>query len=332
MNATRNGHFGLVAACWAILLLTAAPTAADTFSIDAASPSAGASLLPGSVLAFGPTTHVPQQSFGLAIGDELDALSDGTDIGQIIFFSVGRGSTGAAGQTDLFTVGGQALRGQQAGDVFVTVTADGVLSRPVGYNQLATDQTQYGLSPILAPFFYNSGPLDNLDALNFSEFDTLPVGGDGTPDRAIFFSLAAGSPTLTTLGASAADVLLWNPVDSTLSIWQPATTLGLTSGDDLDALALGVVANPDGSYTPVQAWFSLAPGSPSLGGDSGADIFHTTFGGDYSLLYTAEQLGLSDADNVDALEISPVPEPATLALLLVGGALAIGLARRRRVR
>ena len=94
--------------------------------------------------------------------------------------------------------------------------------------------------------------------------------------------------------------------------------MGLLEGDDLDALAL---FNPTGELGDAHAYFSLAPGSPTLTswGASPADVFYTDFSGASSsyVVFTAADLGLLPTDNVDALETNAVPEPGTL-LLMVG--------------
>lgn len=67
---------------------------------------------------------------------------------------------------------------------------------------------------------------DRIDALCLNE------NGNGIFDSGdqLLFSLAAGSPTLTTLGAGAADLLQAGP-----KVVTPAALLGLATGDDLDA-------------------------------------------------------------------------------------------------
>ncbi|MBL0871630.1 MAG: hypothetical protein IBJ18_13745 [Phycisphaerales bacterium] len=83
--------------------------------------------------------------------------------------------------------------------------------------------------------------------------------------------------------------------------------------------------------------FSLAPGSvalnffdPILGRQlSAADIFITDFDGTFQLYASAESMGLFAVDNIDGLDVRPIPAPGAVVLLGVGGLLA---SRRRRER
>src|SRR5262249_45088271 len=84
-----------------------------------------------------------------------------------------------------------------------------------------------------------------------------PIGSSAST----WITLGPGSPTLTAIGATPADVLavgygyLYAP-----SVWIPAAYLGLGPGDVIDALAYDFAFS--GGYGRVM--FSLAPGSPTL--------------------------------------------------------------------
>jgi hypothetical protein len=128
---------------------------------------------------------------------------------------------------------------------------------------------------------------EDVDAL-----DGCSVSGASTGP--IYFTLAPGSPTLGTLGASAADVLTASGGGSP-SVAFTAASIGLTSGDVIDALAF------DGSSLRL----SLAPGSPTLTSLSAspADILASA-GGPSGPITVADTLpGLTPTDNVDALAI-----------------------------
>jgi hypothetical protein len=317
------------------LVLVAVFTAAvqaDTISVDKNSPLA-AVVSPADLLNPGPSVQVPAVNLGLLAADELDGLSSGVDAvsdANILFFSVDRVSQGkllAHNPADYWDVRDQAVLNQQAGDVYVTINASAIWSAPSGMNMLHTNQKSYGLTPAIFPSVANAGLLDNLDALSFEEFD---VAGTQKPGKRAYLSLGNGSPSL---GAGSGADILWS-LDTggglTTGVFATFALAGLLAGDDIDALAL-IDLNYNGTADPGdKALFSLAPGSPTLlaGPYSAADIFYTTFNNSFSVKYTADSLGLLFDDNVDALEVQLVPEPATLALLLVGAAAALRFRRR----
>ena len=337
----------------AALFLMVSAAGAHTFSIDRDSEVAIAGdLLSADVLTPGPTVHVDYAVLGLVwddstgTGDDLNALSAGRDSfagPPILFFSVDRDSIGIDGSpfipyvSDVYE---EARSGQAAGDVFVTCLGHpGVpaWSPPSGQNMLHVNQQEIGLHPSLFPTqdYTGTEEIDDLDALNFSEFD---LTGDTLVDESVYFSLDLASTSLSA-AVGAEDVLVVKPGDATFSVFADGVTdIGLQEGDDIDALVL-VDIRDRGERTAFadRAFFSLAPGSPTLAayGYSAADIFYTNFNGQFVREFTAEQMGLLSTDNIDALEAQPgsepIPEPGTLLLIGTGCLTAFGYLRRRRM-
>lgn len=312
----------------ALIFLLGTHSAANAFmySIDGASPSVPGVSAADILTMGGPPGGPPVVAFsagvlGLAPGDDIDALSVGPAFLDEVLFSVDRTSTGVGG-TDVST---QFGLGQAAGDSFITP-----LAFP-GTNFLDFNQDSLGLAPGVGPGVPATPPIDNLDAWDDDfpgsvDFTGGPFGGpDGIPDVPIFFSLAAGSPTLGTLSFSPADILVTS--GGIVSVAVPEPGLGLTAGDDIDALVW------DGFSTLL---FSLAPGSTSLGisGDSAADVFLGSFTPGFPFI-PAVSLGLLAGDNLNALDVfeeEPIPEPSTIALLGIGLAgLGGSYLRRRRI-
>lgn len=200
---------------------------------------------------------------------------------------------------------------------------------------------------------------DNVDALDFSVFDT---NGDLLLDTNTYFSVYPAEGVA--VGVSSADLFLAAAgTPGAIAVpWAPAALLGLDTlgphpiaqtpfSDCLDALVVfdnGVVGalEPGVDY----ALFSLAPGSaslaPMLGLINDSDVFYSDFTGLFGVYATAASLGLwgdpaggflprpwpaqpGMGDGLDALDV--VPEPASTALLL-SSATAFGLLvwRRRR--
>lgn len=272
-----------------------------------------------------PVVAISGMNLGLLPGDELNALSFGPFVGTDAYFSVDASSTGQSGTA----VDTQATLGHQAGDVFV----DPFPLNLAGLPSLAFGQGALGL-----------GTTDDIDALDMDPVSVADTDGDGAPDIPIYFSLAPGSPTLGAIGATAADILM--TMGGVLpSVAVPGMTIGLMSGDDIDAL----LYSPS-LLSPVLV-LSLAPGSPTLTmppmtlpmsfpGWSPADVFAPNalpmpgFAGPTPFPARISTLGLVANDNVDAFSDMPsvttaMPEPETL-LVFGLGLVAIRFARRRR--
>ena len=338
-----SGRIGLCTAV--VLCLAAATTFGHVISVDRDSEHLlSRGFRPADLLTPGPTINVALEAMLLQDGDDIDAVSTGNDAFSstpVLYFSVDRGSQGVFGSAFVPYVSevyAEARAGQQAGDVYATCYGHPnppVWSAPVGQNMLHINQQELGLYPTIFPTMpHTGGVIDDVDALSFSEFD---LNADGFSDRNVYFSLDAVSPSLSAAW-TADDILVFKPQGNAVAVFADgAADMGLTTGDDLDALVLLDTENHGAVDANVDvAFFSLANNSPTLLANnlSAADILFTTFDGTYSVAYGHSELGLEFGDNVDALEIQPgavIPEPGTMLLVGTGLLAAAGIARRRRI-
>jgi hypothetical protein len=287
-----------------------------TFSIDAgpagtsfpAGTSNNAELGPGPI-GGPPIVVTAAAALGIlaAPPDELDAFTYSVKPGGPLYFSVDRPTVGVAGVApDVFS---ESAISQVSADIYLA-PAPGLAAGP---NALSRNQHVLGLLPAILPGVPLVAPDDNIDALDM--FPTAPI----------LFSLATGNAG----GFSGADVLAVG-VGPVPVISSGFAALGLVAGDDIDALHRDPVSGT--------LFFSLIPGSPSLGGVanpacpapgacSAADVFTVVPGaGPFGLFATAASLGLVPAtDNVTAIAF--VPEPSSSLLLALG---LTGLAALRR--
>ena len=266
-----------------------------------------------------PPTMGSGNTLGLVPGDNLNSISFGKDgtglLPTILLWSVDPDAFGARGDIVL-----QAFLDQAAGDVFATglfsgfgapespLTQQALMNRPS--NLLVAQQSAFGLEIAQNKnLFRPTQDLeDDLDALEVS-----PPGG------AFFFSLDRFSPSaqlgagLPFCGLVCPSDILFSPGGANFGIFKPHPLLGLLPQDEVDALALSVLAN--------QALFSLDPDSPTLAllGLSPADVFITSFNGTFALYALHDDLGLLPTDNLNALDTLAVPEPSLLFLLGIGG-------------
>ena len=257
----------------------------------------------------GPQVEVRPASFGLVAGDNIDALSANTatppNVPYHLVFSGGRGSLGQPGTP----YRGEAVLNQAASDLWGTALTSAspaaamaacaavvippphvMFRRQIDFNLIFTAPT--GAGPL-------AGVQDNIDAV---ELDVLDVTGDQFHDIGTYLSVDAASPSL---GARSTADIFFVPPGGAGGIFAAFWQLGLVFADDVDALVIwdrGGIGELDPGMD--LALFSLAPGSPSLGG-SPADIFVTHFTGAFCLFAPANQLGMRAADNVDGLDVIP---------------------------
>lgn len=317
----RRRVFGL-----AVAALLAWPTggqaAGPVFTLNAGSPSlltipatAGDVLSPGAPPAPGPMpaplVGIPAAALGLVAGDVLRDVA--FDISPLpltmdrrVLFSVDGAAVGLPLTAPPANVSCESSSGQAAADIFLSQP---FAVPPVAANQLAADANGTADSTCGAPAANGLGLVEPGDNLTGLEFCPASLVFNGTALLApVYFSLAPGSPTLTAIGASAADVLVQAPPGFLApAIGISAATLGLVGGapacgapacDEIDALE--VLGAPN-------AMFSLAPGSPTLTAcsESAATLLaHGSVGGPCLPLVSGGALGLAAGDNVDAIAIN----------------------------
>ncbi len=287
------------------MIAGAGPLAAQSFSIDAPSPGI-APPVPDDILAPGPPVIAPPPPgsipfpgpilvAGAGMGFEVDALSydlhpvftpDGAN------FSVDPASGGAAATA----VAAEAATGDHPADLFHSPFG--------GTNTLTHDGNGSAVGPL--PLGLPEPAAANLDAADM----TVPPPAAGTV--MVYFSVsaatAAGPPYP---GLSGADIFFEpNVAGYTFPGGMPpapalaAAGIGLMAADEINALFYMEDMMPGPTAGDV-IYFSLAPGSPSLGAipAGAADILVTSPGGAPAIAFAAAAIGLLPGDNLDALDM-----------------------------
>jgi len=224
-----------------------------------------------------PGTLFPRHNFGPfglrdidAISRNHGALSDAPASGYRVIFSVRRNDTGDFSSC----VFDQDLNNQEAGDLFISTDAfrpvlpDGphvqlgaTFLNACFRNQDELDEVPSAPADVFLP---PDTPIDNLDGYDFATFST-----DGNPDleAAVYYSVSIETDTDFAAyifylpagwDAPPADPLDPGPIYATRE------QLGLTSGDDIDALAV-FDADSDAVFSPGDSvLLSLRGGSTNL--------------------------------------------------------------------
>ncbi len=303
---------------------------AQTFSLDGVS-SGPNGVFPDDLLLPGPAPLLPGAG-GLIPGPLPPPPPSPVDVDGFTFsqvfpaahtvlgvdFSVAPGSVGAAGTAVIVESGGLGFADEPA-DIFSSGLAGG--------NVQTADGDGLPLGPAI-PFGVIE-PGSNVDGWDA----TAPFGPAGFPG--IIYTITAfdagAHPVYAGTGATGSYLFFSPPVVgySVLpALFATDLAIGLGPGDDIDAVAL----IEDGIFGPTPGdaiYFSLTPGSPTLAGlgASPADVLVTSLGGAPAVAFTAASLGLLPTDDIDALDLFVIPEPASAALMCLG----VTLLCRRRV-
>jgi hypothetical protein len=193
----------------------------------------------------------------------------------------------------------EAAFGEASSDIFVSPIGS-------GFNTQVYDGDGLPIALPPAPGLGLLEPVSNVDALD------LRPG----PELDIFYSVDGAL-----LGPAASADIFMSPAipgyAGFLGFYAPAPLLGLSFGDDIDAL----VVHEDGvpGYSPATdvIYFSLAAGSPTLAflGATEGDILVAGGGGPTSVYAPFFSIGLTPGDDLNALDFVAIPEPASLGLI-----------------
>jgi hypothetical protein len=257
------------------------------------------------------------ESLGLVPDDDLDGLSFGLEPVFIpggnyaMEFSVDRAATGSPG-TGVFTEAAAPGGAEASSDVFESFTPAPPPPPLVPRNRQSWDGNGSSAPNLQLREATPDGHIgDDLDALE-GPAAIVDTNGDGVRDLPVYFSLAAGSPTLDALGASPADILVCQPGSSGAcgssarpSVFIGYADLGLMAGDDVEDFVL------DAATGNVE--FTLAAGSAP-----GAILKRPGFAGCTGpgpcQVLSPSDVGLLATDDMDALDsLRPVQVCVTIA-------------------
>ncbi len=252
-------------------------------------PAGTSGLDPADIFDIPTAPRILKADLGLTTGDNIDALAYGIDYisyNSDVRFSVDPLATGSPGSA-VFAESSK-VPNEAHGDEFGVTP----LFPFGGSNTQFLDETGDTAPPF--PLLIS----DDVDGLTDPPASFVDPDGDGVPDFPVYFSLSPGSPTLASIPASPADILM-SVGGAAPTVFISEADLGLAAGDDVDALCL-----EDSTLTVL---YSLAPGSPTLTANlySPADLLG---GAPIPLTSPPVQfapapfLGLEDTDNLNALK------------------------------
>jgi len=252
-------------------------------------PAGSSGLRAADILDVPTAVRIPAEQLGLTAQnaplDDVDGLSYGTafinDAVMDMRFSVDPATVGAGGAVRI-----EASKGEAHGDEFMALKFN-------SNNTQILDENGDTAPPF--PLVVN----DDVDSLALPPASFVDPDGNGTPAREVYFTLTAGSPSLGTLGASPADILVTSG-GATPTKFLEYDDLGLQETDDIDAFCM------DARTKTVV--YSLARNSTSLTGGLGpADLFIASPApvSTLSVFAPASELGLLPEDNLNALKCIP---------------------------
>lgn len=298
--------FIATAAARAPTALTAPPPDAQgyAFSVARGSPALLLGIHPADVLGAGGIVLLSCDDLGLICTsgsgqtDDLAAMSDGHDFERpdlpAVEFSVGAGAAGLAGSAVAAEAG--CSPAQPQADVFQSDYAGSNAQDLDGDGTPCAANAGFSLSIAETP------ASNEVDALSADPCATVDVDCNGLLDDALYFTLAANSPSLAQASATTADILSADGFFAP-EVWASRTALGLAATDVIDGLCLS--ENGNASYDSGDTlYFSLAAGSPTLAtlGAQPGDLLQPPSGtAPLRRVASASALGLAPADNVDAL-------------------------------
>ncbi len=301
---------------WAVQQTAAPAPNGLSFAIEDNTPLARAGIFPSDLVGMDGLQAIPCVNLGLlcidqlsGIKDQIHGLSYGNDFQRShlppVEFSVGVRSQGAAGTA--VRVEASCATPEPQADVFASNGDATNVQVFDGNGQACGSNAGLGL-----------GLAEGASSDQLRDFDEYPcpvvdASCDGMPEQPVFYSLAAGSPSLSLVRAAPADILL-SAGGITPVVWAWGTAdLGLAPGDVINALC--IQENGNGIYDPGdRVMFTLAPGSPTLAarGFSAADVLMP--GSPPGIFFRAASLGLQPGDSITgmscAFEVSQIYLPA----------------------